>query len=341
MDTESDDEQEEGHSKTSTLTSITIPQDFAIGVILGPSASGKSTLLRKVRAAGLTGLSEWRNDATEHTDICIRRDLAVVSSFKELGFSEKEAIDRLASVGLNKIPSWLRPFGQLSNGERSRASLAMSLRSDMSLDDFCQLVDSITATSMAYALARAVRVQGLRRILVTTTKPEIVRFLQPDFCILTATGELLENCNRVANPAFVGKIEVEIEAPGMKKLQNFLVQERGWEGELDAPKGSLQTMAVGKHLIGHSFQSKTVFPKHARQLVSHVVCDSYTKEASEAFELNFTGRTEQVIALPSINDVMYGKVYRTFHIGLFVGASGTGEWIPSAASVLDVTAFYL
>ena len=32
-------------------------------------------------------------------------------------------LDRLTKAGLNKIPAWLRPYGALSNGERSRVDL--------------------------------------------------------------------------------------------------------------------------------------------------------------------------------------------------------------------------
>ena len=66
------------------------PNDFCIGLIVGPSGSGKSTLLE-------TFGSEEKIDWTE--------TMAVCSHFGSAG----QAQDKLAAVGLNSIPSWMRP----------------------------------------------------------------------------------------------------------------------------------------------------------------------------------------------------------------------------------------
>lgn len=51
------------------------------------------------------------------------------------------AMGRLQSVGLNALPTWLRPLSALSNGQRERAVAAAALRSRMAFDDFGATVD--------------------------------------------------------------------------------------------------------------------------------------------------------------------------------------------------------
>ena len=90
----------------------TLPADFEIGCILGPSASGKTAVLQHF--FGRLPQCEWPTD---------KAIISVVAP------TPSEAVDRRSSGGLNTIPAWLRPYGLLSNGERQRAFLARTLRS--------------------------------------------------------------------------------------------------------------------------------------------------------------------------------------------------------------------
>ena len=91
------------------------------------------------------------------------------------------------------MPSWLKPAGVLSDGERQRVLCALSLESGAVLDDFAVVVDDRNAASMAASLAKFVRGRRLRRVLVGTTKKSVLPFLAPDFVLFADTGVVALN----------------------------------------------------------------------------------------------------------------------------------------------------
>lgn len=80
-----------------------------IGLIVGPSGSGKSQLL--FRYFGEPMEPQWSAKK------------AIVSQLGE----PNEAIAKLSAVGLNSVPSWCRPYHVLSTGEQFRARMAAML----------------------------------------------------------------------------------------------------------------------------------------------------------------------------------------------------------------------
>ncbi len=81
--------------------------DWNIGVIYGGSGTGKTTLLKE-----FGNLSKCIFD----------EEKPVVSNFDWL--EPNEATLLLSSMGLSSVPTWLRPFQTLSNGEQYRTELA-------------------------------------------------------------------------------------------------------------------------------------------------------------------------------------------------------------------------
>ena len=86
--------------------------DWNIGIILGSSGSGKSSILRSIGNI---------------PDVKFDTNKALISNFNFL--DPKEATFALTSVGLSSVPTWLRPFHLLSNGEQYRAKLAYLIAS--------------------------------------------------------------------------------------------------------------------------------------------------------------------------------------------------------------------
>lgn len=84
--------------------------DWQIGVICGASGSGKSTILKSL------------GDIVEPTFDDAK---CLISNFDNM--SPQDACQLLSSMGLASVPTWIRPFSVLSNGEKYRASLAKSL----------------------------------------------------------------------------------------------------------------------------------------------------------------------------------------------------------------------
>lgn len=150
-----------------------IPKDFKIGIIVGSSGSGKSTMLKQF---GVEEQPTW--------DI----NKSVISHFD----NPEDGINRLSSVGFNSIPSWYKPYHVLSNGEKFRADLARKIKSNAVIDEYTSVVDRNVARAASVALSRYVKNNKLRNIVISTCHMDIVDWLEPDWVINTDTGELLD-----------------------------------------------------------------------------------------------------------------------------------------------------
>ena len=87
-----------------------MPKNFGIGLIVGPSGSGKSSILRSL------GLKEAEFDWDPNK--------AIASHFN----SYDEASEKLSAVALNSIPDQLKPYQTLSTGQKFRAHMSRAFR---------------------------------------------------------------------------------------------------------------------------------------------------------------------------------------------------------------------
>jgi GNAT superfamily N-acetyltransferase len=142
-----------------------LPADFGIGVIVGASGSGKSTMLETF---GANQQPDWGSGS-------------IGSHF----LTADEAADRFYAVGLNAAPTWGKPYDILSTGERFRVDLARRLHDGAVIDEFTSVVDRTVATSVSNALRRYVAARGLRRMVLATCHRDILPWLQPDWVIDT------------------------------------------------------------------------------------------------------------------------------------------------------------
>ena len=76
----------------------------------------------------------------------------------------------LSAVGLGSVPSWLRPFSVLSNGEQFRAGLARLLLSDekaVVLDEFTSVIDRQVARIAFGSVSESLRMAATDFVLFT------------------------------------------------------------------------------------------------------------------------------------------------------------------------------
>jgi len=139
-----------------------IPNNFNIGLIIGKSGSGKSTLLKEF---GDVRAFAWDNEK------------CIASNFG----SYKEAEERLMGAGLSSIPTWLKPFSVLSNGEAHRAELAMTIDSDMVIDEFVSYVDDDAAMGVANSIQKFIRKKRMTNIVFASLNKNITEYLEPDW----------------------------------------------------------------------------------------------------------------------------------------------------------------
>jgi len=168
-------------------TSVTIPMDidglnsfeWNVGVIYGGSGSGKSTILKE-----LGGIK------TIEFDI----DKPLISNFDWL--EPEEASRVLTSIGLSSVPTWLRPFRLLSNGEQYRAYLAYLVASSKEsetilVDEYTSVVDRDVAKAMSLALQKYIR-REKKKVILASCHFDIMEWIMPDWIYTPLKGGGLE-----------------------------------------------------------------------------------------------------------------------------------------------------
>jgi hypothetical protein len=147
----------------------TLPDVWTVGLIVGASGSGKSLLLAD-RFGGPSPQPEW--DPTR-------------------AVADQVDVDLLAAVGLNDVPTWLRPYHVLSTGQRFRADLARLLeRPAAVVDEFTSVVSRPVAMSACAALSRWADRNPDRRLVVATCHHDVEEWLRPSWVIDTDDGVL-------------------------------------------------------------------------------------------------------------------------------------------------------
>jgi ABC-type lipoprotein export system ATPase subunit/GNAT superfamily N-acetyltransferase len=140
--------------------------DWSIGVIIGGSGSGKTTILKELG---------------ELIDPIFDKTKALISNFDFL--SPQEATRLLSSMGLSSVPTWLRPYDKLSNGEQYRARLSylVAKATDVILiDEYTSVVDRDVAKAMSFALQKYIRKTN-KKIIVASCHYDILEWLMPDW----------------------------------------------------------------------------------------------------------------------------------------------------------------
>ena len=146
-----------------------LPKDFGIGVIVGASGTGKSTLLKSF---GSPVSPVWNNGS-------------IVSNFA----NAIDANEKLSAAGLMSVPEWVKPFSVLSNGQQFRANLARSLHDEAVIDEFTSVIDRNVAKAASTAMARYVRKNNVKGIVLATCHRDVLEYLEPDWIIDTDRGE--------------------------------------------------------------------------------------------------------------------------------------------------------
>lgn len=150
-----------------------------IGLITGPSGSGKSSIAKHLWPNNVVGEQTWSSDK------------ALLDDFPNcLGI--KETVGLLTAVGLGSPPTWVRPYRTLSNGEAFRASVARALAEASNeivvIDEFTSVVDRQVAKVASHAIQKTVR-RNDGQLVAVTCHYDVEDWLQPDWSYDVATHE--------------------------------------------------------------------------------------------------------------------------------------------------------
>lgn len=172
-----------------------IDDTWDIGLIVGPSGTGKSTIAREIMGEYLYKPPRWP------------RNEAILDGFPE-SLNGQAVCQTLSSVGFSSPPDWVKPFNVLSNGQQFRCDLARSLLSQGSVvvfDEFTSVVDRTVAKVGSAAVAKSIRSGRVKKKFVAVTcHYDVAEWLEPDWILDMATGQLARS--RLQRPA----IQLEI-----------------------------------------------------------------------------------------------------------------------------------
>lgn len=144
-----------------------------VGLIVGPSGCGKSRV-------GSQMFGEFKAFAWSAASVV--DDFAVEHRIQAI-------TDACSAVGFNTIPSWMKPYGVLSNGEKFRVELARHLLESgdpIVVDEFTSVVDRQVAQIASHAVQKYVR-KNDRKFVAISCHYDIMNWLQPDWVLEPAT----------------------------------------------------------------------------------------------------------------------------------------------------------
>lgn len=154
---------------------IDLPNNWQIGLIVGKSGTGKTTIAKELFPESYITNFEYKAD-------CILDDMPKNKSVEEI-------TNAFNSVGFSSPPSWLKPYSVLSNGQKMRVDLANAILSDKELfvfDEFTSVVDRNVAQIGSFAMQKAIR-KSNKKFIAVSCHFDIQDWLLPDWIFNTDT----------------------------------------------------------------------------------------------------------------------------------------------------------
>ncbi len=155
------------------------PRDIVY--ITGDSGSGKSVLLRAIRA-------DLGEEAIDLSDVAVDAEKPLIET---VGATVEEGLELLSKVGLNDAFLFLRQYNQLSDGQRYRYRIAKLIESGKQwwlMDEFAACLDRDTAKIIAFNLQKIARQQG-KAVIAATTHSDLAEDLKPSVLVRKRFGE--------------------------------------------------------------------------------------------------------------------------------------------------------
>lgn len=155
------------HIKEHFKGEIVMPEKWNIGVIVGGSGTGKSTIAKELFADSYIERYKYT-----HSSVIDDMPNVDINSIYKMFYS----------VGFGSVPSWLKPYSVLSNGEKMRVDLARALLSNevVVFDEFTSVVDRQIAQTACIAINKAIK-NSNKKFIAVSCHYDILEYLQPDW----------------------------------------------------------------------------------------------------------------------------------------------------------------
>ena len=158
------------------------PQDIVY--ITGDSGSGKSVLLRAIR-------EDLGEEAVDLSEVAVDPEKPLIET---VGATVEEGLELLSRVGLNDAFLFLRPYCQLSDGQKYRYRIAKLIESEKQwwlMDEFAACLDRDTAKIIAFNLQKIAR-QQRKAVIAATTHGDLFEDLTPSVHVHKRFGEEIQ-----------------------------------------------------------------------------------------------------------------------------------------------------
>jgi GNAT superfamily N-acetyltransferase len=155
--------------------SINLSDTWQIGLIVGKSGTGKTTIAKQLFPDCYITNFEYNHDN-------ILDDMPENKSVQDI-------VTTFNCVGFSSPPSWLKPYHVLSNGEKMRVDLARAILSDSDMfvfDEFTSVVDRQVAQIGSFAMQKAIR-KTKKKFIAVTCHFDVEDWLLPDWIFNTDT----------------------------------------------------------------------------------------------------------------------------------------------------------
>lgn len=155
------------HADEHFVGDIEIPENWHIGVIVGGSGTGKTTIAKEL--FGKDYITNFKYTADSVIDDMPKANI-------------DEITKTFYAVGFGSVPSWLKPYKVLSNGEKMRCDLARAIleRDFIVFDEFTSVVDRNVAKTACIAINKAIKSTN-KRFIAVSCHYDILDWLQPDW----------------------------------------------------------------------------------------------------------------------------------------------------------------
>ena len=156
------------HSNERFVGDIEMPNDRQIGVIVGASGTGKSTIAKELFDEELINGFEYKAKS-------VVDDMPKSAKMDDI-------TKMFYAVGFGSVPSWLKPYSVLSNGEKMRVDLARALleKDFVCFDEFTSVVDRQVAQTACIAINKAIKKTN-KKFVAVSCHYDILDWLKPDW----------------------------------------------------------------------------------------------------------------------------------------------------------------
>lgn len=165
------------HSNERFTGNIELPEKWQIGVIVGASGTGKTTIAKEIFSDCYVKQFEYKS-------------ASVVDDMPDV---DMKTIERMFyAVGFGSVPSWLKPYAVLSNGEKMRVDLARALLQSekVCFDEFTSVVDRNVAQTMCIATRKAIN-RTNKQFVAVTCHFDVIDWIEPDWVFNTDTMKMV------------------------------------------------------------------------------------------------------------------------------------------------------